>query len=147
MVEAAASRLPVRLNDHDKTEGFLLAEGRIWHDPAFAAERDGRLRSRHVRIGRSPAAGVGLRRPLSRAFIMDHVEAHAAAALRQPGAPATAALVLNQAPCKDPDTPLVCERALRHIIPKDTMLTVYITDGQRTWRHNVYHGTGQEITP
>jgi Double-stranded DNA deaminase toxin A len=75
------------------------------------------------------------------------VEAQAAAVLRQPGAPTTASLVINQAPCKDPDTPLICERALRHFIPKDTVLTVYVTDGYRTWRHGVYHGTGEEIVP
>ena len=84
---------------------------------------------------------------MSRAFIMDHVEAQAAAILRRPGAPTTASLVINQAPYKDPDTPLICECTLRHIIPKDTVLTVYVTDGHHTWRHGVYHGTGEEIIP
>jgi hypothetical protein len=138
--------LPARVNPHDKTEGVLMdSEHAIVHDPVFAAEDDGRLRSRQVRLGQRLAAAVGLRPPLSGAYVMDHVEAHAAAIMRQPGAPRVATLVVNQTPCDDPTRPLVCDRVLPKILPAGARLTVYVTDGNQTWEHRTYTGTAKGI--
>jgi hypothetical protein len=144
-VRRAAALLAHRDGPHDKTEAVLLTDGRVVHDPDFAAEPDGRLRSRQIRVGRLPAAGVGLRPPLAQAIVMDHAEAQAAAVLRRPGAPQEAMLVLNNAPCDDPVRPLVCEKVLAKIIPTGTRLTVFLTDGDRTWLHKLYVGTAEGI--
>ena len=111
-VRAAAQSLPRRTGLRDKTEGFLLADDVVVHDRDVSAEPDGRLRSRHLRTGNLPLAGAGLLLPTARAFSMDHVEAHAAAVLRRPGAPRSAVLVVNQAPCDSQTRPLVCEKIL-----------------------------------
>jgi hypothetical protein len=76
---------------------------------------------------------------------MDHVEAQAAAILRRPDSPKEATLVLNQQPCDDPRRPLMCEKILPKILPAGSRLTVFLTDGQRTWPHKVYVGTGEGI--
>lgn len=78
---------------------------------------------------------------------MDHVEAHAAAILRQPGAPQHATLVLNQAPCDSRTRPLVCETILSGLLPARTTLTVYVTDHDGLRHHNDYTGTAEEIIP
>ncbi|WCN79666.1 MULTISPECIES: DddA-like double-stranded DNA deaminase toxin [Micromonospora] len=114
-------------------------------DPDFSAEPDGRLRSRQIRVGRLPAAGVGLKPPLAQAIVMDHAEAQAAAELRRPGSPSEVTLVLNHTPCDDPIRPLVCEKILATILPQGTRLTVFLTDGDRTWLHKLYVGTGEGI--
>lgn len=145
MVVDLARALPRRSGPHDKTEGFLIADGRVIHDSLFAAEPDGRLRSRRLRAGKAPAAGAGLRLPTAKANVMDHVEAQAAAVLRRPGAPRTAILVLNNPPCDDPINPLMCEKLLPGIIPAGSAVTVYVTDAERVWQHRVYAGTGKEI--
>lgn len=67
--------LPIRSDPHDKTEGILLSGGEVVHDGEFAAEADGRLRSRQIRAGNRPAAGAGLKPPIGQATVMDHVEA------------------------------------------------------------------------
>ncbi|BCJ65719.1 DddA-like double-stranded DNA deaminase toxin [Polymorphospora rubra] len=144
-MSAAAELLSRRTGPHDKTEAVLLAGYTVVHDPVFAAEPDGRLRSRQIRDGNLPAAGVGLRPPLAQAVVMDHAEAQAGAVLRRPGAPTDATLVINNAPCDDPNLPLVCEKILAEILPAGSRLTVYLTDSDRTWLHRVYTGTGEGI--
>lgn len=144
-VASLARKLPRRTGPQDKTEGFLLARDQILKDPIFTAEPDGRLRSRHLRTGTLPAAGAGLRLPAAKANVMDHVEAQAASILRQPGAPRRATLILNNQPCDDPLHPLTCEKLLQGILKEGTTVTVYVTDGNNTWPHQVYTGTGREI--
>ncbi|MEO3926066.1 DddA-like double-stranded DNA deaminase toxin [Micromonosporaceae bacterium B7E4] len=139
--------LSIRSEPHDKTEGVLLSGGEVVHDGEFAAEADGRLRSRQIRAGNRPAAGVGLKPPVGQATVMDHVEAHAAAVMRRPSSPKEASLVINQAPCDDPVKPLVCEKVLPKILPPGARLTVFLTDGRRIWQHKVYTGTGEGIAP
>ncbi|MGC5311445.1 DddA-like double-stranded DNA deaminase toxin [Micromonospora zamorensis] len=114
-------------------------------DPDFSVEPEGRLRSRQIRVGRLPAAGVGLKPPLAQAIVMHHAEAQAAAMLRRPGSPAEATLVLNHTPCNDPIRPLVCEKILATILPHGTRLTVFLTDGDRTWLRKLYLGTGDGV--
>ena len=144
-VRAAAAMLPRRTDPHDKTEAALLVGDAIVHDRQFAAEPDGRLRSRQIAAGPLPAAGVGLRPPVAQATVMDHAEAQAAAILRRPGSPTEATLVINNVPCDDPVKPLVCEKILAKILPPGTRLTVFLTDGNRTWLHKLYIGTGEGI--
>ncbi|MFF0150175.1 DddA-like double-stranded DNA deaminase toxin [Micromonospora sp. NPDC005203] len=145
VVLRAAASLARRTSAHDKTEAVLLADSAVIHDPDFSAEPDGRLRSRQLRVGRLPAAGVGLKPPLAQATVMDHAEAQAAAVLRRRGSPEEAVLVLNHTPCDDPIRPLVCEKILATILPEGTRLTVFLTDGDRTWLHKLYIGTGEGI--
>jgi hypothetical protein len=145
-VRAAAASLPLRTDAHDKTEAFLLdSDNRVLHDAEFAADADGRLRSRQIRAGRRPAAGVGLKPPVAQATVMDHVEAHAAAIMRRPGGPTEATLILNQAPCDDPVKPLVCERVLPKILPEGARLTVFVSEDEQVRLHKVYVGTGEGI--
>lgn len=80
-------------------------------DPDFSAEPDGRLRSRQLRVGRLPAAGVGLKPPLAQAIVIDHAEAQAAAVLRRPGSPSEATLVLNHTPATIPSDPWSAKRS------------------------------------
>lgn len=125
---------------------LLDANLTVIHDSVFAAEDDGRLRSRRVLNGRVLAAGEGLTRPASQALTMDHVEAHAAAVLRRREVPGTASLVVNNLPCEGDETqPLLCDRLLPEILPPTMSLTVYVTDGTRTWLHGTYTGTGERI--
>jgi hypothetical protein len=84
-VRRLGQALRVRATDEAPTEGFLVTGGEVVHDDLFSAEPDGRLRSRQIRAGSLPAAGVGLRGKAARATVMDHVEAQAAAILRRPG--------------------------------------------------------------
>jgi hypothetical protein len=146
-IRAAGSILPPRTNPQDKTEGVMLVGDRVHHDPLFTAEPDGRIRSRQIRAGNRPAAGIGLKKPLSQAIIMDHVEAQAAAIMRRDGGPKEASLVINQAPCDDPVLPLVCEKMLPNILPAGSQLTVYLSDGQQTRPYKTYRGTGEGIAP
>jgi hypothetical protein len=142
-VQIFGRKLPRRVNPYDKTEGFLLIGADAYLDPQFAAEPDGRLRSRQIRAGQYPAAGVGLKPPYGQATAMDHVEAQAAAIMRRPSGQREATLVLNQRPCNDAVKPLMCEKILSKILPAGSRLTVYLTDGDRTWQHGVYVGTGE----
>jgi hypothetical protein len=117
----------------------------VVRDAQFAAEPDGRLRSRQIWVGRRLAAGLDLIRPTSLATIMDHVEPQAAAIMRRPGAPKHAALVLNQQPCDAPRRPLMCEKLLPHILPAGSTLAVYLSDGTSTRFYKTYTGTGRDI--
>lgn len=137
--------LPARLSNEDKTEGFVLVGDDVVRDAVFSAEDDGRIRSRQLRIGSRPMAGVGLRGRAALATVMDHVEPQAAAIMRRPGAPRKAALVINQAPCDDPDRPLMCEKLLARILPAGSELTIYLSDGSTTRRYKTYIGTGEAI--
>lgn len=123
----------------------MVAGTTVIHDAQFAAEPDGRLRSRQIWVGKRLAAGLGLIRPTSLATIMDHVEPQAAAIMRRPGAPKHAMLVINQRPCDAPRRPLMCEKLLPHILPAGSTLTVYLSDGTSTRFYKTYTGTGRDI--
>jgi hypothetical protein len=78
--------------------------------------------------------------------LTDHVEARTAQEMRRPGAPREVILVVNNEPCID--DPYGCDRVLRHIIPAESRLMVYVRDpdapdGVRLFRE--YEGTGKGI--
>lgn len=135
----------MRTDPADKTEGYLLVGTTVIRDAQFSADPDGRLRSRRIKAGSRPAAGLGLIHPTRRARIMDHVEPHAAAIMRRPGGPRQTILVINNPPCYEPGWPLMCEPLLPGILPRGSTLNVYVSDGNGTRFHKTYTGTGAEI--
>jgi hypothetical protein len=145
-VAALARKLPVRLRSQDKTEGYLLIGDQVVNDPIVAVEPAGRLRSRRIVAGKVPLAGEKLNLPVAKTTIMDHVESQAAWILRKPNAPKNARLVLNNSPCDDPDRPFVCRKFLASIIPGETTIVIYVTNGTQTWHELTIHGTGEEIS-
>lgn len=74
---------------------------------------------------------------------LTHVEGHAAALLRRPGAPTEAVLVLSKVPCP---APRGCQVALPKILPVGTTLHVYVlgSAGPPTW-HGSYTGDGRGV--
>jgi nucleic acid/nucleotide deaminase of polymorphic system toxin/uncharacterized protein DUF6244 len=74
--------------------------------------------------------------------VRQHVEGHAAAVLRRPGAPSEAVLVLTREPC---DGQYGCDRIMPETLPRGTRLWVYVvgTDGvPYLWRGRPYSGNG-----
>jgi hypothetical protein len=57
-VLTTAASLPVRTDARGKTEGIMFGgDDRVLRDEQFAAEPDGRLRSRQIRVGNRPVSG------------------------------------------------------------------------------------------
>ncbi len=105
---------------------------------------DGKLRS-----GKVPSARDGLRAdwyPHAQ-VIREDVGGHAAAMLRQPGSPQEAALVINKPTCVSNGNFVGCDEVLAGMLPPGKRLAIYVPDGQRTWLHKVYAGTGEGTAP
>ncbi|SRR6266508_2394584 len=141
-ISRAAERLPLRPGGKGPTTGALFKpDGTPLTDPDFTVT-DGRLRS-----GRIPGARHGLRPdwyPGQRSVDTD-VEGHAAAILRRPDSPDHAEMVINNWPCVTRGRFIGCEDTLRGMLRVGKRLTIYITDGTRTWHHKTYKGTGEGI--
>lgn len=75
----------------------------------------------------------------------EHVEAHAAAHLRQDGTPQEAAIVVNKRTCESLAQYVGCDEVLRGMLPRGKRLTVYVTDGRDTRVLKTYEGTGEGI--
>lgn len=141
-IRDAGTSLPERLNDVGPTHGRLFsAEGVELADSAPAAPRG------HLRSGAAAGAREGLRSDWYRAaqVIREHVESHAAAILRRPGAPREAVLVVNNEPCRTFERYVGCEEVLPGLLPVGSRLVVFVTDGRRTRLFAVYDGTGEGI--
>jgi len=140
-IKEKATRLP-KWKRGDRTQGFLWdAKGNQLADLTLTVGEDNRIRS-----GRVLAAREGLRPEWfpTREF-HDHAEAHAAAMLRQPDSPQEASLVLNNTPCRSRGIYKGCNDMLPGMLPANKRLHVYLTDGERTWYYDTYHGTGEGV--
>jgi hypothetical protein len=141
-VDDAGGRLPRRPGGKGPTHGLLFdASGTpITGTPLTQSEG-------HLRSGGAPGARDGLRpdwHPLAQ-VTREHVEAHAAALLRKPGAPREATLVVNKPTCVSRGEYVGCDEVLPGMLPRDSRLTVYVSDGATTKPLNVYTGTGEGI--
>jgi len=107
-------------------------------------DRDGQeLTDTPIRSSEKPESVADLHPTLHNwASPLGHVESHVAAMIRRGAAPKDAALVINNRPCPGVRG---CDRLLPAMLPKGARLTVYVTDGQRTWLHRTYDGTGEGI--
>lgn len=143
-IQEVADRLPRRPRNKGPTHGVITdATGASLHGPPLA-QGGGQLRS-----GVAPGARDGIRADWhSLAQVTsEHVEAHAAALLRQPGAPRSATLIVNNNPCVSRGQYVGCDELLPGMLPPGTELTVYVTDGQHTRLVKVYTGTGEGLIP
>ncbi|WP_255500684.1 DddA-like double-stranded DNA deaminase toxin [Micromonospora sp. Llam0] len=75
----------------------------------------------------------------------EHVEAHAAALLRKPGAPKEAVLVVNKPTCVSRGEYVGCDEVLPGMLPEGSRLAVHVSDGATTRPLKVYTGTGEGI--
>ena len=130
-VQDAAQQLPQRPANKGPTLGRLF--GRDGHELIDAP----------IWSGENPRTVADLH-PTLRNWVspLGHVESHAAAMIRRGEVPKDAVLVINNRPCAGIRG---CDRLLSAMLPKGSRLTVYVTDGQRTWLHRAYDGTGEGI--
>jgi hypothetical protein len=141
-VEDAGGRLPRRPGGKGPTHGLLFnISGTPLTGPPLT-QSGGYLRS-----GGAPGARDGLRsdwHPLAQ-VTREHVEAHAAALLRKPGAPREAVLVVNKPTCVSRGEYVGCDEVLPGMLPRGSRLAVYVSDGAATRLLKVYTGTGEGI--
>lgn len=141
-IQEAAGRLPRRPRNKGPTHGILTDTAGVPMLGLPLTRSDGQLRS-----GDAPGARAGIRpdwHPLAQ-VTFEHVEAHAAALLRLPGAPRSAVLVVNNLTCVSRGQYVGCDELLPGMLPQNTELAVYVTDGQRTHLTKVYTGTGEGL--
>lgn len=142
-VHDAALRLPYRRNGKGPTHGSLADPGGA--PLAGPSPPAGGL----LRSGAMPGARDGLRtdwHPLAQ-VTTEHVEAHAAALLRRPGAPRHAVLIINNPTCTSRGQYVGCDELLPGMLPNSTRLTVYLSDGRTATLAATYTGTGEGIAP
>lgn len=141
-IRAAGARLPVRPRGKGPTHGVLHDDhGRELFDDVLTAT-GGMLRS-----GRVPGVRDGIRddwHPLDQ-VTREHVEAHAAAILRRPGAPLSATLVINNETCRSRGDYVGCDQVLSGLLPYGVRLTVYVFGDKGFWSAKTYVGTGEGI--
>ncbi|NNJ63169.1 MAG: hypothetical protein HKP61_20005 [Dactylosporangium sp.] len=77
----------------------------------------------------------------------EHVEAHAAAMLRRPGAPTAAVLIINKATCVSRGEYVGCAEVLSDMLPVGTRMAVYVSDGTKVRLSKICQGTGEGIAP
>lgn len=141
-VEDAGTRLPRRPGGKGPTHGLLFDST---GEPLIGTpltQSEGYLRS-----GGAPGARDGLRpdwHPLAQ-VTREHVEAHAAALLRKPGAPREAILVVNKPSCVSRGEYVGCDEALPGMLPEGSRLAIHVSDGTTTRPLKVYTGTGEGI--
>jgi hypothetical protein len=71
-------------------------------------------------------------------IIRDHVEAHAAATMRQEGL-SNGELWINN-PSGPFSGPLGCDKQLPYMLPENAKITVYYPDGNNGWKNKTYTG-------
>ncbi|MDG4769458.1 DddA-like double-stranded DNA deaminase toxin [Solwaraspora sp. WMMD792] len=137
-----ASRQLPRRGKKGPTHGLLYdASGKQMISPPLT-QGGGALRS-----GGVPDARAGIRtdwHALAQ-VTREHVEAHAAAALRKPGSPTEATLVVNKPSCVTRGEYVGCDEVLPGLIPEGKRLAVYLWDGDSATLQRVYTGTGEGI--
>ncbi|MGW0434502.1 DddA-like double-stranded DNA deaminase toxin [Micromonospora sp. NPDC003197] len=141
-VEDAGGRLPRRPGGKGPTHGLLFDISGTPLTGTPLTQSEGYLRS-----GRAPGARDGLRQdwhPLAQ-VTREHVEAHAAALLRKPGAPREAVVVVNKPTCVSKGEYVGCDEVLPGMLPRGSRLAVYVSDGATTRLLKVYTGTGEGI--
>lgn len=133
--------MPSRPGDRGPTHGLLFSSnGQRLADPDLT-DGNGLLRS-----GRMEAARAGLRADWHARdqVTREHVEAHAAAVLRKPGAPSDAVLVINKPTCRTRGRYVGCDELLPGMLPPGTRVAVYVRDERGNIRlMKIYEGTGQ----
>ncbi|GIL32039.1 DddA-like double-stranded DNA deaminase toxin [Actinocatenispora comari] len=136
-VQQAAGQLPQRA-DGDKTTGLAYdTAGRPLSTGPIVSGRSGPGRGAPYLRRDDPA----IRWHLMQA-VVEHVEGHMAALMRQPGAPREVVLVINNVPCRGPRG---CRTLLPGVIPARTRLTVFVTDHGQTRYYATYVGHGRGI--
>lgn len=141
----AAARLPIRAGDRGPTHGVLADDQGHPIEDKRLTRADGLLRSGGIREART-----GLRPdwyPTAQ-VTWEHVEAHAAAALRGPGAPRHGVLVINNVTCRSLGRYVGCDEVLSGMLPAGSTLAVHVTtDGRNARLLRTYRGTGEGIEP